>query len=108
MGKNVRFELNLQGLNELMKSEEMCHALEQAGEEVARAAGGDYGVRVHTAKRVAIANVYPNSKEAAKDNYEHNTLLKAVESSGLSMSKRKTRRSIKDMSQEEINRIRKR
>lgn len=87
MAKRVEFELNISGLQELMKSPEMQSALQAAGESVASAAGGDYGVRVHTADYVAIANVYPDSKEAAKDNYENNTLLKALGSSGLSMRK---------------------
>lgn len=83
----VEFELNMAGLRELMKGPEMQGALEEAGNAVASAAGGDYGVRVHVASYVAIANVYPDSKEAAKDNYENNTLLKALGSAGLSMRK---------------------
>lgn len=84
---NVRFELNLPGLNELMKSSEMQSVLEAAGKAVANNAGSDYAVRVHNASWVAIANVYPNSKKAAKENYENNTLLKALEASGLDMRK---------------------
>ena len=75
----VEFELNLSGLNELMKSPEMQSALDEAGAAVAH--------RVHTASFVSIANVYPDSKEAAKENYETNSLLKAIGSVGLSMSK---------------------
>lgn len=82
---NVEFELNINGLRELMKSAEMQTALQEAGDAVASAAGGDYGVRVHAAEYVAIANIYPDSKEAAKDNYENNTLLKALGSAGLRM-----------------------
>ena len=81
----VDFELNIAGLNELMKSPEMQDALREAGTVVATSAGGDYGVRVHEANWIAIANVYPDSAEAAKDNYENNTLLKALGSSGLRM-----------------------
>jgi len=79
------FKLNLPGLNELMKSGEMQAALQAAGSAVARAAGADYGVRVHEASWVAIANVYPASKEAAADNAKNNTLLKAVGAAGLRM-----------------------
>lgn len=82
---DVDFELNINGLRELMKSSEMQSALESAGQAVASNAGRDYGTRVHTASYVAICNVYPNSKEAATENYEENTLLKALGSSGLSM-----------------------
>lgn len=86
--KKVKFELDINGLRELMKSAEMKAVLEEAGQAVANGAGGDYGVRVHDATYVSIANVYPDSKEAAKDNYENNTLLRALESSGLSMRKK--------------------
>ena len=82
---NVDFKLNLPGLNELMKSPEMQAALQDAGNAVSNVAGGDYGVRVHQASFVAIANVYPNTKRAAKDNYENNTLVKALGAVGLSM-----------------------
>ena len=84
---DVTFKLNLQGLNELMKSSEMQRALLTAGHAVANAAGGDYAAEVHTANFIAIANVYPNSKAAAKENYEENTLLKAAGAVGLKMEK---------------------
>ena len=84
---NVEFELDLAGLNELMKSPEMEAALESAGEAVANAAGSEYGHRVHQATFVAICNVYPDSEEAARENFDENTLLKALGQVGLSMSK---------------------
>lgn len=83
----VKVELNLRGINELMKSTEIQSALQEAGEAVAKSAGKDYEARTHLADWIAITNVYPNSKEAAKDNYENNTLLKAVSSAGLQMNK---------------------
>ena len=87
MAKKVEFELDINGLRELMKGPEMQAALQEAGDAVASGAGGDYGTRVHVADYVAIANVFPESKEAAKDNYENNTLLKALGSAGLNMGK---------------------
>ena len=82
-----KFKLDLSGLNELMKSSEMKAHLQQAGEAVASAAGGDCGVNVHTANYVAIANVYPNTKESASRNYKENTLLKALGTAGLKSHK---------------------
>ncbi len=82
---NVDFELDLAGLNELMKSPEMQAHLRQAGQAVASAAGTGYGSEVHVASFVAIANVYPDSKEAAHDNFTNNSLIKAAGSTGLSM-----------------------
>lgn len=87
MAKKVEFELDINGLRELMKGPEMQAVLQEAGDAVASGAGGDYGVRVHVADYVAIANVFPESQEAAKDNYENNTLLKALGSAGLNMGK---------------------
>lgn len=87
MANNVKFKLNLPGLNELMKSSEMQSALREAGQTVANAAGSDYASSVHTANWIAIANVYPDSKRAASENFKENTLLKAVGSAGLSMEK---------------------
>ena len=85
----VHFELNLAGLNELMKSAEMQSILSSAGEAVAAQAGsGDYGSRVHIASFCAICNVYPDSAEAARENYRDNTLLRALHNAGLPMSKR--------------------
>lgn len=83
----VEVELNLPGLNELMKGPEMKAALQEAGSAVARAAGGDYACDVDTLNWIAIANVYPNSKEAAHENFKSNSLLKAIGSVGLSTSK---------------------
>jgi hypothetical protein len=83
----VKFELNLPGLNELMKSPEMCAILEESGSTVAMTAGAGYASRVHQASFVAIANVYPDTAQAAKDNYDNNSLLKALGASGLKMGK---------------------
>ena len=81
----VEFELNLSGLNELMKSGEMESALKTAGRAVANAAGSDFGVRVWQHPYVAIANVYPDSKEAAIKNAKENALVKALGRAGLGM-----------------------
>ncbi len=87
MAKDVKFKLNLPGLNDLMKSSEMQSALLEAGQAVASSAGGEYAAEVHVANWIAISNVYPDSKKAANDNYRHNTLLNALGSVGLSMRK---------------------
>ena len=90
---NVEFELNLAGLNELMKSDEMKEILQEAADSVAGSAssmaeGEPFGVDVHDADFVSIASIYPASKEAAQANYEENVLLKALDGSGLPKSKK--------------------
>lgn len=84
---SVKFKLNLQGLNELMKSPEMQAVLDNAGEQVANAAGSDYASSGKTGRYIGFSNVYPDSKRAAHENFTQNTLLKALQSSGLRMSK---------------------
>jgi len=84
---DVRFELNLKGLNELMKSSEIQAVLDKAGEQVANAAGSDYASSGNTGRFIGFSNIYPDSKRAAHENYTQNTLLKALQSSGLRMSK---------------------
>lgn len=87
MANDVKFKLNLAGLNELMKSAEMQSALLEAGNAVASSAGSEYAAEVHVANWIAISNVYPNSKQAAHENFKDNTLLKALGSVGLSQTK---------------------
>ena len=84
---NVKVELNLKGINEVMKSSEILSACQAAGQAVAQAAGSDYGTESGTINYIAYCNVFPDSKEAAKENYEENTILKAVSAVGLPLTK---------------------
>ena len=82
------FVFNLNGLRELMKSGPMQSALQEAGNSVkniADSSQGGYATDTHVAPFTAVCTVYPGTKEAGLDNYLHNTLLKAVQSSGLTM-----------------------
>ena len=78
----VRIELNLPGINEVMKSEAIQEVLQQCGNQVAAKAaamdGTDYAASTHTINWIAVTNVYPNSEDAAHKNYRNNTLLKAL------------------------------
>lgn len=78
MAKSFEFELNLPGLNELMKSAEMQKVLDQKGAQVAGAAGNGYNKRTHVADYVAITNVYAETEAAKRENLKDNTLLKAL------------------------------
>lgn len=82
------FEFNLAGLRELMKSAQMQSALQDAGNAVKNMADGSqngYATDTHVAPFTAVCTVYPSTREAGLDNYLNNTLLKAVQSSGLSL-----------------------
>lgn len=84
---SVKFELNLDGLNELMKSGEMQGVLSEAAGRVQAAAGPGYASDVAVASYVAIAKVHPTDSESAHDNLENNTLLKSLQATGLPMQK---------------------
>lgn len=85
MAAEADFELDLEGLNELMKSEEMRTILEDASMRVANAAGKGFGHRVGDGSFAAIGNVFAENKDAAKMAYKDNRLLKALGSIGLGM-----------------------
>ena len=94
MSKGFKFELNNKGVIELFKSPAVQAWLQDCGDYVADLAegmaqveGSEYSARAHLADRTAIVNVYPDSKEAAHDNYEHNTLMKAKGASGFKQTK---------------------
>ncbi len=89
----VKIELNLAGVNALMKSQEVRDALEEAGKAVAAeagalAGGAEFGVRTHLANWVAVTNVFPASEEAARANRQDNVLLHAVGAVGLPTRKK--------------------
>ena len=78
MSKNVKFVLNLAGLNELMKSGPMQSTLNQAAAQIQGRAGAGYSIEsAHAIGFVAIASVYAATREAKRDNLKNNTLLKA-------------------------------
>lgn len=79
----MKVELNNAGVIELFRSGEVQGWLEGLGRQVASRAGSDYASEVHVLSGTATAAVFPNSKEAAHDNFENNTLLKAAGTVGV-------------------------
>lgn len=76
---NVKFKLNLPGLNELMKSSEMADVLNQAADQIAAKCGEGYEVeRAHPISFVGITSVRAGTIEAKMDNRKNNTILKAA------------------------------
>lgn len=74
----VKFELNKDGVAELMKSAEMKDVLTGYASDKANSAGAGYSYEVKEGKKRAYANIFPADAESAKDNYENNTLLKVI------------------------------
>ena len=76
---NLRFELNLPGLNELMKSGQMQAVLNSAAAQIAGAAGDGFEAETaHPISFVAIASVRAATYEARRENSKSNTLEKAA------------------------------
>lgn len=71
----MRFELNRQGVRELLHSSEMVNVLESYGRTIADNAGEGFEIKHMPTRVIAVETL---TKEAARDNLKHNTLLKAV------------------------------
>lgn len=86
----VDFELDIEGLQELMKSSEMQQILNETATSVADKArmqtgGEDFGHDVRVASYVAIGTAFPQSEAAARASYQDNVLEKSL--SGLPRTK---------------------
>lgn len=85
--KVKKITLNLPGINRIMKSEGIQSVIQSSGNSVANIAGNEYAASIKVGRWLAFCNVYPDSKDAAHENYTENTLLKALGSSGLKLTK---------------------
>lgn len=72
------FKLNGAGVRQLLQGAEMQRILSDLANEKAAAAGTGYEAKVQVYSKRAVANIYPTTYEAAQDNYNNNTLVKAV------------------------------
>lgn len=73
---DFKFELNKEGVKQLMQSEEMQKVLIGYAKSVQNRAGEGYDV--HVGKTRANVSIQTNSSEAMQDNLEKNTLLRSV------------------------------
>ncbi len=80
MSSSVEIRLNSEGVQELLKSDEMQALLSELASSKAGRAGGGYEYTVKVGQRRAYANIYPASKEAYQDNPDNNTLEKVIRS----------------------------
>lgn len=78
MNKTFRFELNRQGVGELLKSKDMERVLDGYAQGVSARAGEGYRSGAYQGSDRVKVNVWPETPEARQDNLENNTLLKAV------------------------------
>ena len=75
---NYQFELNRDGVRQLMKSAEMKAVLDEMAHHIAESAEGDYKVNSVTGRTRANAEVSCASAKTYYDNLHNNTLLKAM------------------------------
>lgn len=73
---NFKFKLNYAGVGELLKSAEMQSVLIDYANAIQNRVGSDYSVYV--GRNRANVSVVTENENAVQDNYENNTLLKAV------------------------------
>lgn len=74
----VKFKLNGAGVRELLKSQEAMAVVKSYADAVQDRAGEGYEVTTYVGKTRVNASVSAVTKEARKDNYDNNTLLKAL------------------------------
>lgn len=74
------FELNKAGVMALLKGPEMQGILKSYADQKAAQAGPGYIATPHMGQRRAYVNIHPGTKEAAHDNWDHNTLVKVIKS----------------------------
>lgn len=79
MSDNFKFELNREGVRQLMQSSEMLDICLEHARATATAAGEGYEVSTHVGRSRVNASVKAETAEARQDNYNNNTLLKALQ-----------------------------
>lgn len=75
---STKVKLSYTGIGQLLRGEEMKALMEQFGSDRAHRAGEGYNFRVHNTGQRQAANIYPETREAVKDNLKNNTLLKVL------------------------------
>lgn len=75
---NFRFELNQNGVRELMQGPEMQELITSYTDRLAAFAGDGYEGDVIIGKNRVVGHIKAVSKEAIADNEENNTLLKTI------------------------------
>ncbi len=75
---NVKFELNRQGVRELMQSDEMMAVVSRLANESLATLGDGYEVTTLVGKTRVNAEIAAVTYAARKENSENNTILKSL------------------------------
>lgn len=78
MAKKVKVVLNREGVRELLRSEAIMAACQEAADRVREAAGPAYRTSAHVGKNRVNVSVYTEDEKAIQDNLDGNTLLKSL------------------------------
>lgn len=74
----VRIKLHSTGVRALLKGAEMQNILKEQAAAVAARCGDGYEYRTDVAQKRAVADIYPATPDARRDNSRHNTLEKSL------------------------------
>ena len=74
----VRIKLHSAGVRALLKGAEMQKILDEQAKAAAARCGDGYESHVGVAKKRAVADIYPATADARRDNSRHNTLEKSL------------------------------
>ena len=74
----VRIKLNSQGVRELLKSQEMMNACSLIAEKAYSRLGDGYSLKRHVGLNRVNVSIGTESAKSVKENYENNTILKAL------------------------------
>jgi len=76
---NLKFKLNWRGVSKLLRSQKAADVCGEFAKNIQQRCGDGYEVTLHPAgKTRSNASVYAKTLEAKKDNFENNTLEKAL------------------------------
>lgn len=75
----IRLELNSAGVRELLKSTEMELMLKEHADAIAGRCGEGYIADTAQMGTRVIASVYTGTPETMRDNFENNTILRALQ-----------------------------
>lgn len=75
---NVKIVLNRAEVRELLRSEAIQAAVEEAADDVLSRLGDGYGKDRYMGKNRCNAAIFPVTSEAVRDCLKNNTILKAV------------------------------
>ena len=78
MSKKGKFQLNTSGVGKLLRSQELQNVLGMKAAEIASRAGEGYAYDTKMMGTRVIASVYTETREAALDCADNNTLLKVT------------------------------